>query len=67
MREIERIVIPPLTDEEKERGLQVVADLRRLREDDLKRRGHQPYPSSSELLNQVRDDRTRDLMHGVEE
>lgn len=61
-----RIVIPPLTKEEQRRGLQALAELERLGATIAARHGTFS-PESWELLNQSRDERTRDLMRAVEE
>ena len=63
----ERLVIPPLTEEEQRRGLQALAELERLGAAIAARHGHGKLtPESWELLNQARDERTRDLMRDVE-
>ena len=51
--------IPPLTEEERQRGLQVVAELKILRQKMLERRGGRPFPSSVELIRDTRDERSR--------
>lgn len=66
MAESERLVIPPLTKEEQQRGLRALAELERFR-DELAARYGKLTPESWELLNQSRDERTRDLMRAVEE
>ena len=67
MRQTEQITIPPLTVEDTERGVQAVEDLRRFREELLARRGGIPFPSSRELINQMRDERTGEVRRGSEE
>jgi excisionase family DNA binding protein len=62
----ERPVIPPLTKEQQQRGLQALAELERFR-DELAARHGKLTPESWELINQSRDERTRDLMRAVEE
>ncbi len=66
MAQSERPVVPRLTKEQQRRGLQVLAELERFR-DELAARQGKLTPESWELLNQSRDERTRDLMHAVEE
>jgi excisionase family DNA binding protein len=62
----EQLVIPRLTKEQQQRGLQALAELERFR-DELAARHGKLTPESWELLNQSRDERTRDLMRAVEE
>lgn len=66
MAQSERLVIPPLTNQEQRRGLQALAELERFR-DELAAKYGKLTPESWELLNQSRDERTRDLMRAVEE
>ena len=66
MAQPERRAIPPLTKEQQRRGLQALAELERFR-DDLAARYGKLTPESWELLNQSRDERTRDLIRAVEE
>lgn len=66
MAQPERPVIPPLTKEQQRRGLQALAELERFR-DELAARYGKLSPESWELLNQSRDERTRDLLRAVEE
>lgn len=61
-----QIVIPPLTKEQQRRGLKALAELERLGAAIAARQG-KLTPESWELLNQSRDERTRDLMRAVEE
>lgn len=61
-----QIVIPPLTTEQQRRGLQALAELERLGAAIAARQG-KLTPESWELINQSRDERTRDLMRAVEE
>ncbi|MBI4492651.1 MAG: hypothetical protein HY690_07660 [Chloroflexi bacterium] len=61
-----QIVIPRLTKEQQRRGLQALAELERFR-DELAAKYGKLTPESWELLNQSRDERTRDLMRAVEE
>ena len=61
-----QIVIPPLTKEQQRRGLKALAELERLGAAIAARHG-KLTPESWELINQSRDERTRDLMRAVEE
>lgn len=62
----ERLLIPPLTEEEQRRGFRALAELERLSAAIATRHG-KLTPESWELLNQARDERTRALMRAVEE
>ncbi len=53
--------VPPLTDEEAERTLQVLEQIDALQEKMLRRRGGQPFPSSVELIREMREERDRQL------
>lgn len=61
MEQSESLNIPQITREEQRRGLQALAELERLSTTIAARHGRLP-PESWELLNQARDERTRDLM-----
>lgn len=61
MAETERAVIARLTDEQVEQALAAVEQARRSQEEQLARRNGEPYSPSWELLNEARDQRTRDL------
>lgn len=61
MDERERALLRPLMEEEQAQALQALADARRLRSEILARRGGIPFSSSDEILDQLRDARTRDL------
>ena len=65
MAQSERLVIPPLTKEEQQRGLHALAELERLSAAIADRHGTLT-PESWELLNESRDERTPDLLHAVE-
>lgn len=65
MAQSERLVIPPLTKEQQRRGLQALAELERLSAAIADRHGTLT-PESWELLNESRDERTRDLLRAVE-
>lgn len=56
-----------LTKEEQTRGLAALGELRRLRVKDLKRRGGKPYPDASDLIEQMREERTSGLMRASKE
>lgn len=66
MAQSEQFVIPPLTKEQQREGLQALAELERLGAAIAARHG-KLTPESWELLNQSRDERTRDLMRAVKE
>src|SRR6266496_289872 len=51
-----------LTKEEQERGLRALAELERLSQELVDRRGGLPFPSSVELIREMREQRTRELM-----
>lgn len=57
----ETFVERKLTDEEVRRGLQALEDAKRLSEEITARRGGKPFPPSWKLINQMRDERTRQL------
>ena len=50
-----------LTSEQREQALAAVEASKRLHAEDLARRGGEPFPSSWEIINEQRDQRTRDL------
>ena len=54
-------VPPRLTLEEQRRGLEAFARLQRLGEEILARRGAVPFPDSWEVINEQRDQRSREL------
>ena len=62
MRGDEHPPIRTLTPEERQRGLEVMAEIKKAREADLARRGGKLYPPSWEILAELRDERTRQLM-----
>lgn len=61
----ESIVVTPLTEEEHTESLRAVADLKRIRAELFVKYG-KSEPESWELLNESRDERTRDLMRALE-
>jgi excisionase family DNA binding protein len=65
MAHAERPIILRLTKEEQRRGLKALAELERFR-DELAARSGKLSPESWELLNQSRDERTRDLLRAIE-
>lgn len=62
----EQAALGRLTEEEQQRGLQALAGLERLSAE-IAARHRKLTPESWELLNQSREERTRDLMRAVEE
>jgi excisionase family DNA binding protein len=50
------------TAEERRRGLEIMDELERMRKADLSDRDGEPYPSSTEILAQQREERIRQLM-----
>ena len=63
MARSERLVVAPLTKEEQQRGLRALAELERLSAEIAARHGELTL-ESWELINQSRDERTRDLVRG---
>ena len=55
------LMIKPLTDEEVQRGLQVLEEARALREAILAHRGGEPLPSSAPLIRSWRAIRSRQI------
>ncbi len=51
-----------MTDEDRERGLRALENLERLDRELLAQRGGKPFPPSWKLINEARDERTRELM-----
>jgi len=56
------VVRHTLTEEERERGLAVLKELDALHERMRAERGGEPLSSSVELIRQMRDERTEELM-----
>ncbi|MCC6629350.1 MAG: helix-turn-helix domain-containing protein [Chloroflexi bacterium] len=56
-----RATIPPMTDAQVQQALAAVEKMRRVQADQLARRGGAPYAPSWELLEEARDQRTREL------
>lgn len=61
------IVPRRLTEEERERGLKAAAELDRIRHELFVKNGRKLFSPSWELINEMRDERTRELMRAVEE
>jgi excisionase family DNA binding protein len=53
--------ISPLTDEERRSGLEVLEQIDALQAKMLAERGGQPFPSSIDLIRQMREERSRQL------
>jgi excisionase family DNA binding protein len=58
----EQTEIRRMTPEEQQRGLAALEHARRLNEEILAERGGKPFSPSWEILNELRDERTRQLM-----
>jgi excisionase family DNA binding protein len=58
---VERLQIPRLTPEERRRGLAALDEAERLQRAILARRSGKPFPPSWEALNELRDERSRQL------
>jgi uncharacterized protein (DUF1778 family) len=58
----DEIIVPRLTVEERERGLRALEELERLGQELLEQRGGELFSPSWELINEARDERTRELM-----
>jgi hypothetical protein len=56
--------IRPLTSKEQQRGLQALREMQRLRAELTAKYGTLT-PTSGELLNEMRDERTRELMQNL--
>jgi hypothetical protein len=61
MEQAERPVIPKLTPEEQRQALEAMEAASKLRAEMLAKRRGKPFSSSWELLNEARDERTRQL------
>ena len=61
MSQTKRLVIPKLTPEQQRQGLEAVERARKSQAEMLARRGGKPFTPSWELLNEARDERTRQL------
>jgi excisionase family DNA binding protein len=54
-------ILAPLTEEEKRQRLNAIEWLRSFQNELLRRRGGELFPDSAEELNEIRDQRTREL------
>ena len=61
MSQITTTEVRQFTTEQRRRGLEIMDGLERMRKDDLAGRGGVPYPSSTELLAEMREERMRQL------
>jgi hypothetical protein len=55
------VATSPMTEEERRRGLAVLKELDALQEQMVAERGGQPFPSSVELIEEMREERSRHL------
>lgn len=55
-----------MTDEDRARGLRALAEIDRLRHELFIKNGRKLFPPSWELINEVRDERTREWMRAIE-
>lgn len=55
------LIIPPLTPEEQRQGLAAVERSRKRHAETLAQRGGEPFPPSWEIINELRDERSRSL------
>jgi len=61
-RSRDAVVRHALTEEERQRALEVLKALDALREQMRAEHGGEPYPSSVDLIRQMREERTEELM-----
>ena len=62
MTQLERErLLRPLTGQERRQALEAIQDARRARKALFARRGGKPFDSSQAVLDELRDQRTRDL------
>jgi len=61
MSSIKRLEIPLMTPEEQQRGFAAVESAKRLQAEFLERRGGEPFSPSWEIINELRDERSRQL------
>lgn len=66
MAQVERLQIRPLTPQERERGLQALATLQRMRQEILAERGGIRFSDSATLIREEREKRTQELMGTAE-
>lgn len=57
----ERPPVRKLTPEERKRGLEAIERLKRMREEMRAERGGKPFSPSSELIREMREERTREI------
>ncbi|MGH2533598.1 MAG: helix-turn-helix domain-containing protein [Thermomicrobiales bacterium] len=53
--------IRPLTPEERRRGLEILEELKQIQQRMLEKRGGKPFSPGWQLINDMRDERTREL------
>lgn len=56
-----RMEVAPLTEEERQRGLAVFAELKNFRQQVHQRRHGQPFSPSVQIIHETREERTRQL------
>ena len=61
MSHITKTEVRQFTAEERQRGLEIMDELERMRKADLASRDGKPHPSSTEILAQLREERMRQL------
>jgi excisionase family DNA binding protein len=57
----ERLTVHPLTEKQRQQALAAIAEAKRFQAELVARRGGEPFPPSWEILQELRDRRTRDL------
>jgi excisionase family DNA binding protein len=62
MSRADSLQVPPLSREEQQKLFQAVEDAKRAQQDQLVRRGGKPFPSSDSLINELRDERSHELL-----
>jgi excisionase family DNA binding protein len=63
--DIERIKDRKRTPEEKQRALEALARAQQHRKELLARHGGKPFPNSTEIIREMREERTRELMEAL--
>jgi|GEM_PF-1221861 len=63
----ERITVRPLSDKEQQQRFGAVEAARRHQAELLAQRGGEPFPDSTKLIQEAREERTRDLMRALDE
>jgi hypothetical protein len=61
MSEAEALGVHPLSRDEQQKLLEAVEAARKAQQDQLARRGGKPFPSSDALIDELRDQRSREL------